>query len=211
MPNWLGAGTGHVGHGCPITPPIPVDVDAVCADSPGYWPISVPLPADLQQANGAGVTVFVLDAFPKPETIDDALAKVLTGANGLLANRLLQDMATNMVVTETPFPPMSPATSMATLPAINLYYSSLPGDEDPSGESLPKTGKDIDGNLIGYPMADHGLFVAGIIRSLAPAANIVCIRVLNDFGVGDTAALLQTLEAIANHMGKDLPCLSLLT
>ena len=149
--------------------------------------------------------MFVLDAFPKPETIDDALAKVLTGANGLLANRLLQDMATNMEVTETPFPPMSPATSMATLPAINLYYSSLPGDEDPSGENLPKTGKDIDGNLIGYPMADHGLFVAGIIRSLAPAANIVCIRVLNDFGVGDTAALLQTLEAIADHMGKDLP------
>ena len=145
------------------------------------------------------MTVLVLDTFPEPDIIADASGKAPLGAN-----RLILDMATDMVVIATPFPPISPATSIATPPAISVYYPSLPGDDDPSGESLPKTGKDIDGNLIGYPMADHGLFVAGIIRSLAPAANIVCIRVLNDFGVGDTAALIQMLEAIVNHVGTDL-------
>jgi len=48
-------------------------------------------------------------------------------------------------------------------------------------------------------MADHGLFVAGIIHSIAPQASLHLIRVLNDFGwarwrrsrAGCTAAYTQ--------------------
>src|SRR6266496_4589841 len=205
MPNWLGACTGDVGHGCPLTPPVSVDANDVCAASPGRWPITVSqLPAELQQingaqVNGAGVTVLVLHTAPKPAVIAEALSKVTQQTNGLL-----QDMATGMVEMETPFTPKLPATNTATPPAISVYHQWLPGDDDPAGENQPKTGKDIDGNLIGYPMADHGLFVAGVIRTLAPAANIVCIRVLNDFGVGNTTALIQMLETIVNHVGTDL-------
>src|SRR6266487_1575651 len=199
MPNWLGACTGDVGHGCPLTPPVSVDANDVCAASPGRWPITVSqLPAELQQINGAGVTVLVLDTAPKPTVIAEALSKVTQGTNGLL-----QDMATGMVEMETPFTPKLPDTNTATPPAISVYHQWLPGDDDPAGENQPKTGKDIDGNLIGYPMADHGLFVAGVIRTLAPAANIVCVRILNDFGVGNTTAIIQMLETIADHVQKE--------
>jgi len=200
MPNWLGACTGDVGHGCPLTPPVALNVSDICAVSPGYQPITVSqLPNALQQADGAGVTVLVLDTVPEPDVIAEASGKAPLGAN-----RLLVDMATGMVEIETPFTPKPPAMNIATPPAISVYHQSLPGDDDPAGENQPKTGKDIDGNLIGYPIADHGLFVAGIIRTLAPAANIVCIRVLNDFGVGNTTALIQMLETIVNHVGTDL-------
>jgi subtilisin family serine protease len=200
MPNWLGACTGDVSHGCPLSPPVAVNGNDTCADSPGRWPITVSqLPAELQQANGQGVTVLVLDTAPEPAAIAEALNKVTQETNGLL-----QDMATGLVEIQSPFTPKLPAMNLATPPAINVYHQVLPGDDDPIGENQPKTGKDIDGNLIGYPITDHGLFVAGIIRTLAPAANIECIRILNDFGVGDTTALTQMLETIVNHVGTDL-------
>ncbi len=91
MPNWLSAGTGDVGHGCPITPPVPVEKYDRCAADPGYWPIAVPeLPDDLQQEDGNGVTVLVLDTFPQRETIATALNQLPEGAN-----KLLKDMATS--------------------------------------------------------------------------------------------------------------------
>src|SRR2546429_9504237 len=34
-------------------------------------------------------------------------------------------------------------------------------------------------------MADHGLFVTGLIRDVAPRAQIRLIRILNDYGGGD--------------------------
>jgi hypothetical protein len=49
-----------------------------------------------------------------------------------------------------------------------------------------------------YPMADHGLFVAGIIHTLAPAASLHLYEVLNPYGVGDletiAGGLLRALE-----------------
>jgi hypothetical protein len=46
-----------------------------------------------------------------------------------------------------------------------------------------------------YNMTDHGLFVSGIIHSIAPAAEIHLYEVLNSEGVGD-------LESIANGLWK---------
>ncbi len=56
------------------------------------------------------------------------------------------------------------------------------------------------GRLVGFPMADHGLAIAGIIRDLAPNADIECIRVLNDYGVGDLRALIKALASIQERM-----------
>lgn len=50
-------------------------------------------------------------------------------------------------------------------------------------------------NKHGYKMADHGLFIAGIIHSIVPNATIHLIEVLNQFGVGD-------LETIARGLAK---------
>lgn len=50
-------------------------------------------------------------------------------------------------------------------------------------------------NRRGYKMADHGLFIAGIVHSIVPNATIHLIEVLNQFGVGD-------LESIARGFAK---------
>ncbi len=55
-----------------------------------------------------------------------------------------------------------------------------------------------------YPMSDHGLFVAGIVHSIAPQAKIHLIRVLNDYGVGNLAALLDGLR-LAQELGANMP------
>jgi len=49
-------------------------------------------------------------------------------------------------------------------------------------------------------MPDHGLAIAGMIRSLAPNAQIECVRVLNDYGVARACDLIQVLESIQGRI-----------
>jgi Subtilase family len=42
-----------------------------------------------------------------------------------------------------------------------------------------------------YRMADHGLFIAGIIENIAPSGHLHLIQVLNDFGVGTAESIAQ--------------------
>lgn len=203
MPNWVGGGTADVGHGCPITPPIPVDPSDVCSTSSGYHPITLTQPppefAYLQETKGDGVTVLVLDTLPQPEDIKAALIRLNASAPG--ANDLLKDMATDLKELNQLVLPLPAVPSSAAPPAINLFYQTLPSILDEQNNlHQPRTGKDIRGDVVGFPMADHGLSVAGIIRSIAPAANIVCARVLNDYGAGDVHTLIALLELITDQL-----------
>ncbi len=45
-----------------------------------------------------------------------------------------------------------------------------------------------------YKMTDHGLFIAGIIHSMVPAAEVHLIEVLNQYGVGDFQSLTDGLQ-----------------
>ncbi|HSJ86217.1 MAG TPA: S8/S53 family peptidase [Anaerolineales bacterium] len=45
-----------------------------------------------------------------------------------------------------------------------------------------------------YKMTDHGLFIAGIIHSIVPAAEVHLIEVLNQYGVGDFQSLTDGLQ-----------------
>ncbi len=47
-----------------------------------------------------------------------------------------------------------------------------------------------------YEMHDHGLFVAGIIHSLAPHAELHLFQVLNRYGVGDLEIIGETLANV---------------
>jgi len=47
-----------------------------------------------------------------------------------------------------------------------------------------------------YDMADHGLFIAGIVRTLAPEAQLELIQVLNDYGVGSIKALSAAVDRL---------------
>ena len=56
-----------------------------------------------------------------------------------------------------------------------------------------------------YHMTDHGLFVAGIIHSIVPAAEIHLYEVLNSQGVGDLMSIAQGFWRILNRFaGKPL-------
>ena len=46
-----------------------------------------------------------------------------------------------------------------------------------------------------YRMPDHGIFIAGIIHTIAPKATIHPIRVLNEFGVGTLESVSEGLKA----------------
>jgi Subtilase family len=182
IPTWLCSCVPDETHGCPVTPPFPVPAEKI--GSAGRWKTILPqLPSPLQHATGAGVTVFILDTLPDYQQITHAAHRADS------QNTLLQQMATGMVSGVTP-------SSRAEPPAIGLNYTyEIPGPEDTA-----VTGKDIYGRLTGFPMPDHGLFIAGLVRDLAYDASIECIRVLNDFGVGDAHTLYQALTAIEERL-----------
>ncbi|MBA2395823.1 MAG: S8/S53 family peptidase [Ktedonobacteraceae bacterium] len=172
-PNWLNGGAGpdpnYVTVGCPASPPIPASDPC----SSGNWHITLPaeLPETILNATGEGVQVFVLDTLPTLQQISDAV--IASGSS----NPLLVNVAEN----------------------VTMNYQVLSDVLDVPGPDQPATGNDIHGNLVGFPMNDHGLFIAGIIRDLAPAAQVECIRVLNDYAVGDTSMLLSAFSYIHNR------------
>ncbi|HXQ39354.1 MAG TPA: S8/S53 family peptidase, partial [Anaerolineales bacterium] len=51
-----------------------------------------------------------------------------------------------------------------------------------------------------YKMTDHGLFIAGLIHSIAPEAEIHLIEVLNQYGVGDFMSFVQGLQTVQNEI-----------
>lgn len=52
-----------------------------------------------------------------------------------------------------------------------------------------------------YDMTDHGLFVAGIINSIAPKAELHLYKVLDKHGLGDLRSIANALEDIKNNLG----------
>jgi Subtilase family len=186
MPNWTGGGTsgggtdGSIGHGCPITPPIPVAGSGTCADQPGRFPISLPELSDTMKGmRGDGVQVFVLDTVPQVDDIFNAAGKA--GNNNLLLAEMVTAIKAGTMVIGDQSVPKEIRTSI-------------------------RTGKDVYGRLFGFDMPDHGLFVAGIIHDLAPNAKIECMRVLNDYGIGTFATICAALEKIQGRMlGSDAP------
>jgi hypothetical protein len=51
-----------------------------------------------------------------------------------------------------------------------------------------------------YVMADHGLFIAGIIHSIAPLAKLHLVEVLNPFGVGTLTTIAHGFKIASDHV-----------
>jgi hypothetical protein len=182
-PNWLSGGAGCVTHTKGV-PPIPIGSGSSCASSPGLWPISLPeLDDTMQGLTGDGVTVFVLDAMPKPDEIFSAATRVSN--NNLLLQKIVDQI------------------SGVQTPSIKLNYQYLGQRLDDSTSEQPKSGEDLYGRSFPYLSSDHGLFITGMVRDLAPGAFIEYIRVLNDYGVGDISGLVDTLSYIQSRMGEN--------
>ena len=56
-----------------------------------------------------------------------------------------------------------------------------------------------------YSMADHGLFVASLIRAIAPHTKIEFEPVLSEHGIGELERFLRTLARLVSTKGMDEP------
>jgi hypothetical protein len=174
-PVWLCAATPPVPQGCPAIPPIPVPADASCSSSPGLWPITLQdVSPELESMTGDDVTVFILDTLPKPIEIKRAAEAAEKN------NLLLLDVAGN----------------------VTFDYHILPDILDIPSPDQPVSGKDILGRDIGFRMPDHGFFIAGIVRDVAPNARIECVRILNDWCAGDMTTYIKALADIYDRMSQ---------
>ncbi|HYU72356.1 MAG TPA: S8 family serine peptidase [Ktedonobacteraceae bacterium] len=174
-PHWLCGASNHITTGCPLIPPIPVPPDKRCSSTHGLWPFSLPdIPYELKGVPGDDVTVFVMDTLPPEGHIKRAAQAA--GSHNLL----LLDLIDN----------------------VKFSYPSLLEEVDHPNELQAGTGKDIEGEFMSFHMPDHGLFVAGIIRDLAPDAHVECIRILSDLGAGATKDLIKQLQHIRERKAK---------
>src|SRR5258708_35580687 len=115
---------------------------------------------------GEGVTVFILDTLPEREVILRAAEEA--GDDNLL----LRDVSSNVTFNYT-------------------FWSQ--GIEVP-GPELLAVGKDVYGEHYTIKIADHGLFVAGLVHDFGPEAKIECIRVMRRNCVRYMNMLAQSLQ-----------------
>ena len=178
MPNWLiTAAPILYGDGGPALPPRPapaLDLPAV-GNAPIGWRVSFLDQGTPLDPNGAqGVLVAVLDTAHHP----DRLQRVANRPE-LRRNWLLQRLAYNLQSANGSF---------------EIEYDRYPVSSD------VRTGRDAQYESRYYNMSDHGLFVAGLVRDIAPRARIRLIRVLNDFGGGDLYALFAALTDLEREL-----------
>ncbi len=154
----------------------PMPVEDDCA----LWRFNFPklTPDDLQKMTGEGVTVFILDTLPERKVISSAAEEA--GDDNLLLLDVNNSVTFN----------------------YNVQTDVIMGSD-----SKPvQVGKDVYGQHFAMKLPDHGLFIAGIVRDLTPDARVECIRVLDEYCVGDTNMLTQALQYIHDRMslGGDL-------
>ena len=178
MPNWLvTAAPVLYGDGGPALPPRPspkLDF-AAASNSLMGWRVSIldqGIPLD---PNGAQeVLVAILDTAPRPDRLERAVHRP-----EFRRNWLLQRLAHNQ---------------QSANGSLEIEYDRYPVTTD------VRTGRDFEHNSWYYSMPDHGLFVAGLVRDLAPGARIRLIRILNDFGGGDLYPLFAALTDLEQEL-----------
>jgi hypothetical protein len=192
MPNWLVTVAPQLhSDGGPAVPPRPTpQVDLAAADSlPVGWHISFSDTGLQFDPRGAeGVIIAVLDTAQHPDRMMSAAMRPEFRRNRLL-QRLAEDLRN-----ESGF--------------LEIEYDRYPIMSDVS------TGHDLYSQPVFYKMADHGIFVTGLIRDVAPSAPIRLIRILNDYGGGDLYNIYAALtdlerELFSRHIGRLVINLSL--
>jgi hypothetical protein len=173
MPHWLGSAQDNYSDGSPASLPRPARPPAS-----GRWRFrysaaddAFDFRAHIQDVTAADhVRVVVLDTQP-----DWTVAR----------ERATQVAGSNAQLTE-----MVDLLSGSALPA---WHAKALQAQDSEGIKLAPT---PDGRGRGHDESDHGLFISGLIRDLAPGSALGLRPVLNRFGVGDLHLLLQVLEDI---------------
>lgn len=178
MPNWLvTAAPSFYGDGGPALPPQPAPaLDLPTSGNPPLgWHISFVDQGLPLEPNGAEeVMIAVLDTAHHPDRLRSAAARP-----ELRRNWLLQRLAANLHSENGSF---------------EIEYDRYPVSND------VRTGRDQYSDPYYYLMPDHGIFVAGLIRDIAPRARIRVIRILNDYGGGDLYNLFAALTDLEQEL-----------
>ncbi|WP_170142570.1 S8 family serine peptidase [Thermosporothrix hazakensis] len=178
MPHWLVTTATHFyGEGGPAFPPQPTPT--LAAPSPNNalagWRVKLlhqHFPVDTRGAED--VQVAILDTALHPD-------RILTAASRpeLRRNWLLQRLASDLRQNDGSF--------------VVEYDRYAPTND-------VRTGRDIYNDTRYYPMPDHGISLAGLVRDVAPRARIRLIRVLNDYGGGDLYSLIAALSDLEREL-----------
>lgn len=183
LPNWLAAGTqSEMTGGGPGSFPLPAGA--------GQWDIHFPngvlegrVEHARKQASASNVSVAVLDTCPHLSAVRKKAKAV---GSGHPLNRVAAPGGTG-----------GPGITLAA--AAGSEYAHLQHCVA-NWNTVPTDDTDYEDH---FRMADHGLFVAGVIQNLAPWASIRIMRVLNDWGVGDLHALTTALATLAQELAAD--------
>ena len=200
-PNWLAAGTPEAFTDAgPGAAPAPApsqgrgrwqfQFDRVTNRPPTFDPLADVVEQQRSRAaDGArsGVLVAILDTCPPREQVTK-----MAGAHP--ENTLLQEVADPAKVTLGE----APSVDSAALAAALSGDDGRPIKVNWRDRFTPGSMSDDD-----YLMTDHGVFAAGIVRDIAPTADIRLIRVLDDYGVGDLLSLNQVMSQLPTLLGTD--------
>ncbi len=189
-PNWFfGGSQGQIISGGPGGLPVPPDTphpDHV------FTPYGRPDPEQQGQVsayNGQGTAaqdmhIYVLDTIPDSSCLEDVVQN-----NRFAENPLIQELLAEW----TPV-----GTRIQTSDYLDLEYYTEPGlefnDPDYGIECVP------------YDLADHGLFIAGLIHSVLKPANKFCrprihlIQALNKMGVGTLKSILWAINRVMHKL-----------
>lgn len=192
-PNWfVGASQGGIGTGGPGTTPTP-------AMRAGEFKLSFmgDVPAI---SNGAAPDVFVLDTLPPLADAKDGwrIRDAIGDKSAFSAHPLGKVLSEPL----QPDPSGGMRSADGTLTMIRV---------DELGSDLFAGLKDVGGHPLyaahhpAYDMSDHGLFIAGVIRQIAPRSRIHLVQVLNEYGVGTLASIAAGFEYVARGLRNGAP------
>lgn len=192
-PNWFASSAPYIGGGGPGGWPVGA---TPASNSTGPQPWEFELSPTLQPPilGAIDVEVAILDTVPTLANLLSAYSTWVGNAqtapsqlqNPLLKS-LLADASSGLFNVSQLY---GPGAALGAAGALDVVY--LPG-------STP-----LILNQFPFPIPSHGLFIAGIIRSIAPKAKIRLIQALNDEGGASLASITQAL-AEANHAGRTAP------
>ncbi len=178
MPNWLVTAAPQLySEGGPAVPPRPApQLDLAAADNlPVGWHVSfvdTGLPFDPNDAED--VMVAVLDTSQHPDRLMSSAMRP-----EFKRNRLVQRLTADL---------------RSENGSLEIEYDRYPiiGDV--------RTGRDFYNQPGYYNMPDHGVFVTGLIRDIAPGAHIRLIRILNDYGGSDLYNIFAALTDLEQEL-----------
>lgn len=178
MPNWLVAATPvFYSDSGPALPPRPapgLDILHAKTSTPGWHFSFVDQIAQLHPTGTEDVVVAVLDTAYHADRVRSSATRPEFKQNWLL-QRLAEDLRNENGLFE-------------------IEYDRYPVSSE------TRTGHDFYHEPRYYFMPDHGLFVSGIIRDIAPKVRIRLVRILNDFGCCDLYNLFAALTDLEQEM-----------